>query len=495
MLQWEVTEGMSMLKSITLENYKCFDNASIDIAPLTVLCGVNSSGKSSIIKSLLMMKQSFENNKSNGEITYNGEYVNNGCYETLVNNSLSSNLNTNINISTVFDINIKHNADRLAYRDLYRLTFGKNIKSEEFRSYYKLPFKLTLSADINKKVIKNYIITIEHDKLLEPITIEFNHRGNRSYDIFVYNLVLTGSKVCDNNSISIPKCTCSFDGIRIISIFTSFPPSNIDVSQIFNYIYVIFKDISLQFIDNIEHITPLRFSPNRYYISNEIYNSVGHSGENAVQCLYNYRDREITNVIAPTNQCLSFDLAKEKVPLTVNNWLKYMDVGTYNISDIQEDVLQLKVNNHSVADVGFGVSQIFPIVVQGLIMDKYKTLLLEQPEIHLHPKAQMKMADFLLSLAYNNKNTIVETHSDHIINRITRRVMENTELSNLVRIYFVYKDNDGTSKINKEIKIDKFKGLINCPQEFFDQYGDELRIIMEQGFNNYKKKYDGNDKS
>lgn len=68
-----------MLKSISLENYKCFKNKTdIDIAPLTVLCGVNSSGKSSILKSLLMLKQSYENTLSFNEITFNGKYVDNG---------------------------------------------------------------------------------------------------------------------------------------------------------------------------------------------------------------------------------------------------------------------------------------------------------------------------------------------------------------------------------------------------------------------------------
>ena len=66
---------MGMLKSITLENYKCFkEETTIDIAPLTVLCGVNSSGKSSILKSLLMLKQSYENVDATNQMTFNGKY-------------------------------------------------------------------------------------------------------------------------------------------------------------------------------------------------------------------------------------------------------------------------------------------------------------------------------------------------------------------------------------------------------------------------------------
>lgn len=81
----EVTEDMGMLKSISLENYKCFkDKTTIDIAPLTVLCGVNSSGKSSILKSLLMLKQSYENGSTLNSLSLNGKYTNNGLFKDTV---------------------------------------------------------------------------------------------------------------------------------------------------------------------------------------------------------------------------------------------------------------------------------------------------------------------------------------------------------------------------------------------------------------------------
>ena len=76
---------MGMLKSISLENYKCFkEKTDIDIAPLTVLCGVNSSGKSSILKSLLMLKQSYENESSSHSLLLSGEYVDNGSFDDII---------------------------------------------------------------------------------------------------------------------------------------------------------------------------------------------------------------------------------------------------------------------------------------------------------------------------------------------------------------------------------------------------------------------------
>ena len=75
-----------MLRSIGFENYKCFERAKVDIAPLTILCGVNSSGKSSIINSLLMMKQSYENTVMENNMSLNGAYIKCGSFEDISTN-------------------------------------------------------------------------------------------------------------------------------------------------------------------------------------------------------------------------------------------------------------------------------------------------------------------------------------------------------------------------------------------------------------------------
>ena len=91
----EVMEDMGMLKSISLENYKCFKKKTdIDIAPLTVLCGVNSSGKSSILKSLLMLKQTAESNVKNFSIALSGDLVDNGCFDNVIYDGNDREINT-----------------------------------------------------------------------------------------------------------------------------------------------------------------------------------------------------------------------------------------------------------------------------------------------------------------------------------------------------------------------------------------------------------------
>lgn len=170
---------------------------------------------------------------------------------------------------------------------------------------------------------------------------------------------------------------------------------------------------------------------------------------------------------------------------SVQGWMDYFELGQVTYSGLN-GLMELQINRSNISDVGFGVSQVFPIIVQGLQMSKDSVLLLEQPEIHLHPQMQMRMADFLLALSSSERNVIVETHSDHVINRLVRRLMEDDsgELQNILKIYFLENKDDGV--VINEIKTDKIKGVVDAPVQFFGQYAVEVSDIMKIGFKNIK---------
>lgn len=129
-------------------------------------------------------------------------------------------------------------------------------------------------------------------------------------------------------------------------------------------------------------------------------------------------------------------------------------------------MVKLNVSDYNVSNVGFGVSQVLPILVSGLIERKDELLMLEQPEIHLHPAAQMGIADFLLSMAATERELIIETHSDHIINRVVKRIMQDKtgQLNKIVKIYYI-NSNERENPIT-EINIDPQKGITNAPIQF-----------------------------
>ncbi len=213
-----------------------------------------------------------------------------------------------------------------------------------------------------------------------------------------------------NNCFSFP-CKCTFSGLQITDIYSKKMPEN--AKPVIPNVLSIIRIVSKQF-SGIEFIAPLRTMPERdYKIKNDATN-VGLAGEftSVILAKKNSEIKEC-NILPPLTEDLL--IRQKPVEMEYNDllksWLEYLDLGEYKISGDSGNV-DIFINDNNIADVGFGVSQVLPIIVQGLNLTQEQLLLLEQPEIHLHPKMQMRLADFLIELAYSNRNVIIETHSD-----------------------------------------------------------------------------------
>jgi predicted ATPase len=126
---------------------------------------------------------------------------------------------------------------------------------------------------------------------------------------------------------------------------------------------------------------------------------------------------------------------------------------------------QLKIN---LADVGFGASQVLPIIVQGLYSRPGTLLLVEQPEIHLHPRAQATLGDLLVDIAKRgDRRLIVETHSDHVLGRVQRRIAEEKISRSEVAIYYFNPTPEGTQI--REVTVDELGQFEEFPEGFFEE--------------------------
>lgn len=243
----------------------------------------------------------------------------------------------------------------------------------------------------------------------------------------------------------------------------------------------------------IKYMGPLRVEPSRRYIYEDDINSIGIKGENAPYFFYYDRDKRIKDHYF-------YDVAKDRFYIkeeccmkeAITNWLELMEIKNFDVN-YNNDVLKIMLNTYAddnvkvnIADVGFGVSQIFPIILEGLRMPKGGRILLEQPEIHLHPALQMKLADYFIALAKSGKNFVIETHSDHIVNRLVRRIVEDesSTLRDLVKIYFVEPGLEGSSL--NEVTVDDESGIVNWPTGFFDQTATEQELIIRAGLKKRK---------
>ena len=132
----------------------------------------------------------------------------------------------------------------------------------------------------------------------------------------------------------------------------------------------------------------------------------------------------------------------------------------------------------SLRDVGFGISQVLPIVVQSGLSEK-KTLLIEQPEIHLHPAHQAELGDLFIRSAKEQGNTLLlETHSEHLLLRIMRRMRETStgelpEGALAVRpedVMVLFVESDGSQSIVREMPLNERGELVKAwPGGFFEE--------------------------
>ncbi|OYT61956.1 hypothetical protein B6U67_05050 [Methanosarcinales archaeon ex4484_138] len=132
----------------------------------------------------------------------------------------------------------------------------------------------------------------------------------------------------------------------------------------------------------------------------------------------------------------------------------------------------------NLVDVGFGASQILPIIVQGFNAPKNSLILIEQPEIHLHPKAQATMGDLLVDIAKSNdRKLIIETHCDLLIQRVCKNILQKKiDHADIVIYYFEPTDN-GTEI--KTITINENGQFENFPDGFFEEGFEEAMEMAE----------------
>lgn len=168
-----------------------------------------------------------------------------------------------------------------------------------------------------------------------------------------------------------------------------------------------------------------------------------------------------------------------KWKIELDKWIKFIfpDV-MLQISQSTQDCYQVKVLGNAAPNVGFGITYALPILVSGLTVLKDGILIVENPEAHLHAKAQSNMGYFLARMAAAGVRVIIETHSEHIVNGIRRMIVTGqSELSadNVTIYFFQNKDNE---KRIMDITMDDKGNLSDFPEDFFDQVRQDTLAIL-----------------
>lgn len=500
-----------MLKSLKFENFKSWGGPHhLDFGRITGLFGANSSGKSSIIHLLLLLKQTVESPDSSLILQFGGGangYVDLGSFADIVNNhdiskSISYTLEWHPGIETSFHSNFSV-GDIVASNTIIAVP---GIKGEEvinsqldysINCYYNDPnlpdsidgFSGKMTVKSMRSSSGSYLMALEFEgedvfyssdseDSDAPIGLyRFTRRSiedlAQRFDLYLDILDASTPHLTTYPPPSYPDLI-KMDNSSYFELCESY---GIDLTRIVNVDYDVSRlltqmgDVTEQCLRKIVHLGPLRDHPLRTYPwTGATPATVGNRGEQAIQVLLGEKSTSV-NAVSMWLQRLGLaeSMTLRRVGRGARTWepiIKHHDGAT-------EDNL---------ADVGFGVSQVLPVIVALLSAPAGSLVILEHPELHLHPSAQGELADLLIEVASAGEiQILVESHSEHLLARIQRRIAESARddgdlTPEDVRLYFC-KQKKGKSEL-EPLKIQPSGLITNWPDDFF---GDILEERMALG--------------
>lgn len=530
-----------MLCSIQLENFKAFGQRTvIPLAPITLIFGQNSSGKSSILQSLNLLKQTRESRDVTAFLLPRTEtgIVDLGSFQDILfdhdlNRSLSIRLDMSLNAMTKqptlprsyagcdsiglemtfrresldHDIRLHQlsvfpdTSDRplVRFHPITTLSASQEAHYEQSRGVALCEY-VTSEEDHWKRAFDAYTrersrcLTWLHamedrveDGWIPPFAFD-PHSGESDdpqaikarfqalldfftpeYDIkdFIERL---RQKELDNwiildGFLPSPKFLPVNDP-GVLTLLRRFDDSDHGLSLEVDRVGALAGDAVRQLLARIFPLGPVRKPPERYYIfSGATPYDVGFQGHQLPDLLF--RHSELVE--------------------TTNEWLRRLDIGySMSISSVgreKQDLFEVRLADTrrtppvevGLADVGYGISQVLPLVVQSLAGRK-QIITIEQPEVHIHPRLQADLGDLLIEgiQAPRNNHFIVETHSEHLALRLQRRVREKKLSPNYISIVYVSRGPNGATV--QPLRLDEEGDFMDdFPGGFFPERLRELR--------------------
>ena len=445
---------MSKLREFIIKDVRCFEGEQrADIRPITLLVGENSTGKTSFLGSYRVLHQAL-----------NGlQYA----------PTMREHLNFNVD---PFQMG--------AFRDIYRSKRGKSNGRDDF--------VLGCSMETDNKMYDLLLTFIE--KGSEPTVASLRCQiADKSYLEMQISHDLNIILKIPNHTIKTKRTRYYYDELYLFFLLLedAYHPqikerliSSLDIEEkeaailnkfLSEELAIIPKTRSRnimehRFLGKEKSISPLRSKPKRTYDPvSEVPSSEGDHIPMLMMRLLRTQDK-------------SWDTLHDDLVEFGNQSGLFSDITIKSHGKQINDPFQLRVKvrkglQSNIMDVGYGVNQILPILVE-IIHSERTTFLLQQPEVHLHPRAQAEFATFLAkSVSKKEHSFLIETHSDYIIDRTRISVRDEIIKPDDVSIlYFEPEKIGGAVKIHN-IKMDKQGNLIDVPpgyRDFFMKESDEL---------------------
>jgi len=441
-----------MLKHIKIENFKVWNELDIQLGKVTGIFGTNSSGKSSLIHILLMLKQTKNNPDRSIALDFGSEdkFADLGTYHDVISqHDETKNLSFDLTWSLKDELKIQDiegsSKSVLFSGKILKLSSTVGLK-DKLLEVKKLSYQFSdVEFSIGAKQSKSNEFELRAEGADERTSFRFTRTVGRNWKLpqsTKYYLFPDQAKTYYQNADFLSQFETAYEAE----------------------------------MDDIYYLGPLRSFPKRsYQWSGTSPTDVGQQGELTINAILAATLKgEVRNLTKGTR----YKTFQEMVAY----WLKKLGlIYSFRVEEIAPNSnhykTYVKKENGStevaLTDVGFGVSQILPVIVLLYYVPEGSTVLFEQPEIHLHPAVQSELADLILTVSKTrNVQVIVESHSEHFIRRLQRRVAEDTNTKPDLKLYF-FSTKRGKASY-QELDLDMFGVIHNWPENFF---GDEMQEI------------------
>ncbi len=422
-----------MITHIRMKNFKSWkDSGKVELAPLTGFFGTNSSGKSSLLQMLLLLKQTADHPNLTEIIFFGDEksLVNLGNFREVIH---GHDLEATLELEFGWKIGT-HLSIETYLEDHFGAMEQVSFTTDDFT------FNASILGKNDKLVVEN-----------KPYRVKFENKeqvvSEGSYSNKIYGEAFGFEATLENSPIPL-------------------------ISSEFKKLF-----------DSVYYLGPNRVHPQReYHWSDKDPRDVGLWGDKVIDALLCAHMRRVK--ISKKGEAVTIEDR-------ISEWLREMNLA-YSFS--LEPIGALKDDNYEVriqksatspavtlTDIGYGLSDLLPMLVLCYYTPEGSILILEQPGIHLHPMAQAQLADlFLEVIAERNLQILVESHSEHLLTRLQRRIAEKQIDQDDVALYFC-RNTDGESTIER-LQVTESGDIKNWPENFFgDVMGDMFAMTDKQG--------------
>ena len=407
-----------MIEELELRNFKCFESLRLSLAPLTLLSGTNASGKSSVLHSLTLLHQTMRENENSRRLTLNGSVLQMGTLTDVVSQTHGRG---------GFGIELADSDARIAW-DFEGDRRDMSLEVAEIRS---------LGEVFSRPRRLHYLIP-----MAEISQILRSRRDSSAH----------------TDSGTLPPTRRN----PVIRLVTQ--------------------------VRDLTYLTAEREGPRDIYSLEDQHSidRVGPRGENAVSALFSGQDSRVAQPLQIEN---TVPTLLRQTEARLAQFFPGCSINVQQVSNVNAVTLGIRVSEATdflrPIHCGFGITQVLPIVVAALYSPPFSfsangILIIENPEVHLHPAGQALMGQFLAEVANSGRQVIVETHSDHVLNGIRRAVKSKKLEAEKVAMYFFRQPSPDLPQVLNPI-LDETGNIDMWPDGFFDQFDRDIDYFAGWG--------------